>query len=123
MKVHDPGHVYELDNLDDPDGKFPKVVLCFVKREGDGYPGNVGHHPGTNIQEVLRALIDRVHYLNNQVADTSNLMVIDDLRHALRALELRAARRHNRQPPEFQFDLEAQPHCAHCGHIGCSIQH
>jgi hypothetical protein len=123
VKVHDPGHVYELENLDDPDNKFPRVVLCFVKREGDGYPGNVGSHPGTNIQEVLRALIDRVHYLNNQVADTSNLMVIDDLRHALRALELRAARRHSRQPPEFQFDLETQPFCSHCGHIGCSTQH
>lgn len=123
MKAHDPGHVYELDNLDDPHGKFPKVVLCFVKREGAGYPGNVGHHPGTNIQEVLRALIDRVHYLDSQDPDKANLMVVDDLRHALRALELRAARRHNRKPPTFEIEIEKQPVCDGCGHIGCETHH
>lgn len=60
MKVIDPGHVYELAHLD---GQHVER-LVFVKREGDGYPGNFGHHEGTNLQEVLRALIDRVEYLN-----------------------------------------------------------
>lgn len=119
MKVHDPGHIYELENLDDTGGKFPKVVLCFVKREGEGYPGNVGHHPGTNLQEVLRALIDRVEYLNSQIYDDSNLLVVNDLRNALWNLESRAALRHGRTLDIGIREIESHPVCTKCGHIGC----
>ena len=44
MKVIDDGHEYLLDNLDG-EGVTP---LLFVKREGDGYPGNEGHHAGSS---------------------------------------------------------------------------
>ena len=62
MKVIDPGHKYELAHLDGNGHE----VLTFVKREGDGYPGNIDHHAGTNLQEVFRAALDRVKYLDNQ---------------------------------------------------------
>lgn len=115
MKVLDPGHVYLLDTLDGE----ALVSLRFVKREGPGYPGNFGHYPGTNIQEVLRALIDRMKYLNEQIPDKRNESVMVYLRNALFTLELRAAERHGRGIENFTFPLEEMPACTKCGHIGC----
>ena len=62
-RVIDPGHVYDLRRLDGPGVER----LTFVKREGPRYPGNVGKHPGTTMQEVIRALIDRAEYVNAQI--------------------------------------------------------
>ncbi len=45
MKIVDLGHEYTLDSLD---GECENRVI-FVKREGDGYPGNTGCHPGTTL--------------------------------------------------------------------------
>jgi hypothetical protein len=95
------------------------VLLYFVKREGEGYPGNVGHHAGTNIQDVLRALIDRVQYLDNQISDVENEFVLNDLRSALFCLEKRAANRHGRVLGISQREIEKHPVCSKCGHIGC----
>lgn len=118
MTVRDPGHLYKLDVLD---GDGEKETLRFVKREGSGYPGNVGHYPGTNCQEVLRALIDRVKYLDGQIPDSSNVAVLGHLRGALVSLEIRAARRHKRVPANALWivDVENAPTCPECGHIGC----
>lgn len=119
VKIIDPGHVYDLAALD---GDEPQR-LVFVKREGEGYPGNVGHHPGTNMQEVLRALIERVIYLDNQVPDIANAQALHDLRSALYAFEVRAARRHDRLDAFLaRFNprnIETYPTCSKCGHIGC----
>lgn len=116
MRVIDPGHEYLLNSLD---GGEP-VLLTFVKREGEGYPGNIGHHPGTNLQEVLRALIERVKYLNNQIPDARNWHVLLYLREALFELEQRAAERHGRVLSYFKLDeIEFQLTCSKCGHIGC----
>ena len=93
MRVIDPGHEYMLECLDGND----YVHLKFVKREGDGYPGNVGSHSGTNIQEVLRALIDRVKYLDNQIPCENNKWILSHLRKSLQELEDRAALRHGRE--------------------------
>jgi hypothetical protein len=51
VRVVEPGHTYQLECFDGCEALF----LTFMKREGVLYPGNVGMHPGTNIQEVLRA--------------------------------------------------------------------
>lgn len=121
MKVIDPGHTYALDVLDGESSTEPEI-LRFVKREGEGYPGNVGHHPGTNMQEVIRALIDRVKYLNAQIPDWQrNRNVLDHLRQAIYYLEHRAAERHGRPPLEVwqMYSIEHYPTCAKCGHIGC----
>lgn len=48
MRVVEPGHVYELDQLD-ADGL--RQLLTFVNREEEP-------HPGTQTQEVLRAVVD-----------------------------------------------------------------
>lgn len=127
MRVVDPGHVYDLDVLD-PDDAYESGPLVFVKREGPGYPGNVGHHPGTNLQEVLRALIDRVKYLDGQIHDASNNRTLYSLRVAIYQLEERAARRHGRMLDlrvassvhgVVGDGIESLPVCGQCGHIGC----
>lgn len=115
MKALDPGHVYSLDVFDGE----AEAVLIFMKREGNGYPGNVGAHPGTNCQEVLRALIDRVEYLNMQIQHPQNDLIISSLRTALTAFEVRAAERHGRKfIPAIMIERELP--CKKCGHIGCS---
>lgn len=118
MNVLDPGHKYSLDCLDDDYGL--KILLIFVKREGEKYPGNKGHYSGTNLQEVMRALIDRTEYLNNQIPDTNNRIVIERLRECIWLLEERAARRHCRPFTEVFANIELLPTCKVCGHIGCT---
>jgi hypothetical protein len=117
MRIVDPGHQYALSRLDD-DGE---ELLTFVKREGSSYPGNVGAHAGTNLQEVLRACIDRVKYLEGQIPHMSNQLVLAHLRNAIQWLETRAAQRHNRDRPQFTTEVETMPTCESCGHIECGI--
>jgi len=115
MKVVDPGHAYALLMLDSTREAF----LRFVKREGEGYPGNSGHYAGTNMQEVMRALIDRLKYLNDQIPDRRNHWIIGALRESISLLEERAAERHGRPFPKVPFEIETVPFCPKCGHIGC----
>lgn len=133
MKVIDPGHIYELAWLDGlpyllttGDSLTDKTAyqqgsntLVFVKREGDKFPGNIGHHAGTNIQEVLRALMDRLKYLDNQIHDERNNVCIEYLRRTIWLLEDRAAERHGREFDYFPNNIELEPTCNKCGHIGC----
>lgn len=120
MIVVDPGHTYLLDHLDGDN----QSILAFVKREGEGFPGNVGHHEGTNMQEVLRALIDRVQYLDDQISSPHNYQVLWHLRACIQNLEQRAAERHG-LPASAAYNLwkdtfvEDLPTCHHCGHIVC----
>jgi hypothetical protein len=97
-------------------------ILRFVKRQGPRYPGNRSHYPGTNCQEVIRALIDRVKHLDSQVADPRNQPIIHHLREALWLFESRAAQRYGRVlPPLDEFDcIEGEPTCSGCAHIRCS---
>lgn len=99
MKILDPGHHYRLDALD---GETPSAVLQFVKRMGEGYPGNSSTYPGTTTQDVLRCLIDRAIYVNHQEGDEANIRCIDLFREAILALEVRAAHRHG-------FDFDSPP--------------
>ncbi len=119
MKILDAGHDYDLNSLD---GGQP-VRLTFVKRSGDKYPFNEGHHPGTNAQEVLRALIDRTEYLNRQMPCAETEAAAGCLKAALAFYELRAAGRHNRilELSSLQF-LCCLPPCLKCGHIGCDCE-
>lgn len=98
----------------------PQQRLIFVKREGDGYPGNVGSYPGTTSQEVLRALIDRAEYVNNQVPCAETQAAKELMQAALVLLELRAARRHGRHidAPDVEFIVNAEC-CEKCNHVGC----
>lgn len=118
VRVLDPGHQYALHRLDG--GGCPEV-LSFVKRVGEGYPGN-GDVPyaGTTTQEVLRVLIDRTEYVDAQVAHPANEAVLKCLRRALWALERRAAERHGATIDDL-MSLESCPEdiptCPTCGHF------
>ena len=116
MHVIDPGHSYLLDSLDGEQSNH----LVFVKREGPGYPGNVGHHPGTNMQEVLRALIERAEYLYEQIPCTETHECIQLWKRSLWLLEKRAAERHGREPPmDMKEIVSGECKCPLCGHVGC----
>lgn len=120
MDVLDPGHKYHLRSLDLPEGDDRGFqTLTFVKREGPGYPGNIGHYSGTTTQEVLRALIDRAHYVDNQIPDLANRWVIYYLRAAIWQLEKRAATRHGREFVVPVDGIELLPTCEKCNHVGC----
>lgn len=116
MRIIDQGHLYQLDHLDGDEYE----LLRFVKREGENYPGNVGHYEGTNIQEVLRALIHRIKYLDRQMHDDRNMHILHNLRHCIFLLESRAAERHNRILSQTNLPIEMLPYCKRCGHIECN---
>ncbi len=115
MKVIDPGHEYLLDSLDGEQ----ENRLVFVKRDGKKFPGNVGHHPGTTMQEVLRALIERAEYVNNQIPCAETEMVIQRLAESVYILECRAALRHDRPFPSKDDAVKGIGKCSLCGHVGC----
>lgn len=84
MKIIDAGHRYELDNLK-ADGH---QILDFYKDEeinGDG-------RDGCSCQEVIRALIDRVEFLEGQKKAKENPEIMFHLRKALLLFEVRALR-------------------------------
>lgn len=121
MRVLDRGHRYEIDRYDV--GHPCSQQLQFMKREGIQYPGNEGSYPGTNCQEVLRVLIDRTIYLDNQIPAQENQVILAGLRSALLGFELRAARRHGRELPASLVPIEHMAYCRTCGHIGCKETH
>ena len=76
MKIVDNGHLYKLKN--NRNNKH-EVSLKFYKDmeiNGDGYEG-------TSNQEVLRALIDRIKFLDKQKPHPNNIEIIKCLRKAI----------------------------------------
>jgi hypothetical protein len=122
IKVIDPGHLYQLDQLDLHPMLHPRIKqeLCFVKRMGEKYPGNDTAYAGTTMQFVIRALLDRARYVQNQTPCAETKEVIWLLQQALMQLERRAARVHNRKLPSLSLnELEAADVCEKCGHVFC----
>jgi hypothetical protein len=126
MRVLDPGHYFALNCLDTTVDDFEET-LRFVKREGPGYPGNVGHYSGTTMQEVLRALISRAMYVNNQIQDGDTEKAIYHMTQAVYHFEARAALRHSRPVDFTPTEAVTEPTCVKCGHVhcygNCSEQH
>ncbi len=87
MKVIDPGHIYELDQLGGG-----TQTLRFVKRSG-GAVTYEEEWPGLQTQEVLRALIDRTKYLDDVLPCVETRDAIWHLQMALFMYEVRAHRR------------------------------
>lgn len=117
MKILDAGHKYELDCIDGP----VTQTLQFVKRVGSNFPFNHGDEIcGTNCQEVLRALIDRVDYLQRQKPCAESEAISGLLKTALMLFETRAARNHGHTLAltDLMQCVRDQP-CVTCGHIGC----
>ena len=120
METLDSGHSYLLTSFD---GGAP-IPLRFVKRNvpKEKYPGNDSAYPGTLMQEVLRALIERGEYVNNQFPCRQTEEVIGHFAQALWLLEQRHAERHGLPDEINEIDLESVatvPFCARCGHIAC----
>ncbi len=117
MKILEAGHKYQLDTIDGEN----LSILTFVKREGVKYPFNKGSHPGTNVQEVLRVLIDRTRFLLHQVPCMETENALHNLESALAWYEVRAARHHGRilTVPSVMA-LPSLPPCPVCGHLECS---
>jgi hypothetical protein len=112
MIILDAGHKYKLDVLDGN----AEVILTFVKREGDKFPGNIGHYSGTQIQEVCRVLIDRINYLNKQAPHEVNVICTVKLKEIIYWLEYRAHQTHG-LPFDYQLDhVDKYPINQH-GHI------
>jgi hypothetical protein len=128
VKVLDPGHLYELSNLDQhaPGNRVER--LQFVKRIGDKFPGNLGEpRCGTISQEVIRALIDRTLFVNGQIEHGLNYRALGALRDALIALEMRSALARGDEDAAAQIRVmqapETEATCDHCGHILCRRSH
>jgi hypothetical protein len=119
MKELDEGHYYELDSLD---GESGIQRLQFVKREGLKYPGNVGHNPGTNCQEVTRTLVARSIYINKQIPCWQTWLSKYLYAGAIWLYEHRAAKRHRRKAPRF-WEAVYGATCKNCGHVGCDGLH
>lgn len=111
MKVLDPGHVYRFDQYNGPMPSGLPQTLWFA---------NAGSFGGTNLQEVIRALIDRVRHLDGQEQCLENKMVVMNLKWCLWHLETVAARRSGASLLDVAFDgIELRPTCLTCGHITC----
>lgn len=119
MQILDPGHRFRPDFIDET-GTFVQYPIQYVKREGDKYPGNKGHYPGTTIQEICRIQISRLKYVFRQIPCPEDLRCIDYQRYTIHDLEIRAAIQHNRTlhltADEIQ-NIEELPTCKKCGHI------
>lgn len=117
MIVIDPGHDYWVRSLD---GGAPQRIT-FVKREGEHYPGNVGHYGGIVSQRLMEILIDRGRYVNNQIPCWETELANQFIQAAWSLYECRAGRTHERftEYPTVQ-EFFQQPRCDKCGHVGCT---
>jgi hypothetical protein len=121
----DPGHRYLVKGFDSSISQ----VIEFMKRIGEGYPGNdPPAYGGTNCQELLRVVIDRVEYLNKQKESNYNRHILDALRNVLLMFEERAAEMHGMDDvltkrisaePGFVKNIEKVSVCNVCGHLVC----
>lgn len=93
MDVIEPGHVYLLRHLEG-DGH---QLLTFIRRSSAAVDYGDGEHPGTNTQEVLRALINRTEFLHHVLPAVETMDAAWYLRMALFSYEARAWRRKQRQ--------------------------
>lgn len=113
MKVVDPGHVYELHNVD---GTGTQTVRFVRRRDLHGEPLiSEAREEGILTQELLRVVIDRTLYLYAEAPCDEDTEIVESLRRALTLYESRAARRtiERLAKPE-----QAQP-CGRCGHLLC----
>ncbi len=119
MQTLDPGHYYGLATLDGKQGN--QFLLRFVKRIGEGYPGNEAPgYEGTTLQEVMRALIDRARYVNQQIPCAETEAAIGLLEGALLLFEVRAKRVKGKMfDTPLLSDVIDGIICPTCGHVKC----
>jgi hypothetical protein len=114
--ILDPGHQYYIKSYD---GGEPQL-LTFMKRVGEKYPGNKNAYGGTNCQNVIRVLIRRCEYLNDQIPCWETQQIIEHLRSILFLFEERAKRMRGEQLEISKRGIESYLPCTMCGHILCT---
>lgn len=114
MKVIEPGHVYDLQNVDGTGAQR----IRFVRRRDDeaAVLPAAERHQGILTQELLRVAIDRTLYLNAEAPCPENVEIVNALRKALAAYESRAARRTVEKHPM----IERADVCEICQHMLCT---
>ena len=117
--IIDSGHKYELLTLDGEETQTLTFVKRFNKNDPSRYPGNFNAYPGTTVHSVVRCLLERMRYLQNQIFSVENCGVILALRIILWLMEFRAARRHGNVYLHGLSFSEKQPLCRICGHTQC----
>lgn len=92
MKSIDPGHKYELDNLEGG-----TQTLQFIRKERG--PAETSTDAlktltnGTTTEEVIHVVIDRLEVLSSRLADANTAAAIESMKNALTSLENRTADR------------------------------
>ncbi len=116
MKIVEPGHVYEVENVDGPGTQRIEFVR---RRDANAHllPENE-RSEGILTQELLRVAIDRTLYLNAEAPCVENIEIVETLRRALSLYESRAARR----TIEKKSMIETEPVCSICHHLLCDHQ-
>lgn len=116
----DPGHYYRIPRLDG----YGFQSLRFVKRcdynDPTRFPGNTNAYPGATSQQILRILLSRMEYLQNQIPCAENVIIIENLQNCLYFFEARACRRHGITVDFNKDDASTAPMCRKCGHIKCN---
>lgn len=89
------GHSYKLENFEN---RSETQVLNFIRKEPNTeFPHDLTTvQDGTANEEVLRVLIDRMHFLQSKFPCRENAIVITKLEESLMWLEKRTADRKNR---------------------------
>lgn len=99
MEILEAGHKYKVNNFSKTDECDTTQEIVFVKDaiiNGDG-------HEGTNCQELLRVLIDRVKFLESQKSNEVNEQIIKNLRECIILFE----KRHLDRLFEKNVDIES----------------
>lgn len=116
MRIIEPGHVYELANVD---GIGTQRIYFVRRRDDQGELLNTAlHAQGILTQELLRVAIDRTLYLYAEAPCDEDTKIVEHLREAITLFESRAARR--------SIEKLAKPEeakvCDTCQHILCPHQ-
>jgi hypothetical protein len=128
MRILDPGHQYVVANYPCDGGEpiIDELWIGFVKKIGERFPGNEPPESnGTNCQELLRVIINRCLYLNDQKPSPQTVRIIELARTQLYLFEYRAAELKGKLQDffimsEIRSDLigiENVKPCTVCGHI------
>lgn len=88
MKIVDEGYEYSLASLEGS----PDQSLRFKKTE-ERKGELITLHDGTSNEEIIKALINRLHFLNDWMYDSYNSEALIHLENALNALHARQADR------------------------------
>ncbi len=123
MRVIDPGHVYELENYRAEEAVsqgLERQRISFVKRRVPADPGRVDLRDGTNCQELLKVLINRVLFLDQEARHPMNRVLLLCLRRALVLFETRAL---ERKVEKHTLLPETLDYSSHDGHLTLVARH